>query len=353
MKIKSGVVPCAVRALIYGPEGIGKTTLASKFPNPVFIDIEGGTARMDVRRFTDEEGTWDGLLKCVDYVADHPEGIGTLVIDTLDKADQMCAEQLCKDENKDSIEDFGYGKGYVRVAEKFGDLLRKLDKVNAKGIHVVLVAHAKLQKFEQPDEAGAYDRWSLKLSKQTAPLPKEWCDMMLFCNYKTLVVRDSKTNVARPQGGKRVMYTTHHLCWDAKNRFGLEDELPLSYEAIRAVVEGSMKNSESGIRNAESKAAEAAAKAEEGAPAQMPPLPGETRAPELSPVKKRLRELMKEDGISEGEIKYMIGAKKLQPGNLPIDEYPDEFIKGALLDKWDAFVRAVKRARVPEDELPF
>ena len=90
-----------------------------------------------------------------------------------------------------------------------------------------MTAHAKLSKFEQPDEMGHHDRWTVKTSKQVAPLIREWCDMLLFANYKTIVVKDGdgKNAKNKAQGGRRVMYTTHHPCWDAKNRDGLADEL--------------------------------------------------------------------------------------------------------------------------------
>ena len=98
-----------------------------------------------------------------------------------------------------------------------------------------------MRKFEQPDEMGAYDRWELKLSKQCSPLIKEWADMVLFCNYKTFVVNVDNKGVQKgtnkAQGGKRVMYTSHHPCWDAKNRDNLPDELSMEYEAIKEVIE--------------------------------------------------------------------------------------------------------------------
>lgn len=96
---------------------------------------------------------------------------------------------------------------------------------------MVITAHAKMRKFEQPDEMGAYDRWEMKLSKQVAPLLKEWCDLLLFCNYKTFVVT-AQNETKKVQGGKRVMYTSHHPCWDAKNRHGLPEEIELDYGNI-------------------------------------------------------------------------------------------------------------------------
>ena len=108
------------------------------------------------------------------------------------------------------------------------------------GHNVVVLAHAAITKFEQPDAVGNYDRWGMKTSKQVAPLLREWCDMLLFANYKTVVEKAGSSPNAKNKasGGRRVMYTTHHPCWDAKNRFGLPDEMPFDYAGIAACISG-------------------------------------------------------------------------------------------------------------------
>ncbi|MGO5095745.1 ATP-binding protein [Agathobaculum sp. LCP25S3_E8] len=139
-------------------------------------------------------------------------------VDTLqrkDWAELMCTQYVCDKYQKKSIEEFGYGKGYTYLSEEFGRLLNQLSEVVERGVHVVVTAHAKMRKFEQPDELGAYDRWEMKLSAKNAPLVKEWADMVLFASYKTYAVKTESGKV-KGQGGERRMYTAHHPCWDAK-----------------------------------------------------------------------------------------------------------------------------------------
>ena len=236
LNITSGVVRRAQKVVIYGPEGIGKSTLASKFPNPLFIDTENGTQHMDVRR-VDAPTSWAMLMETVRAVRDNPEVCGTLVLDTADWAEMLCVSHVTANAQVDSIESFSYGKGYVYLQEEFGRLLNLMSEVVDRGVHVVITAHAKMRKFEQPDELGAYDRWEMKLSKQVGPLLKEWCDFLLFANYKTFAVATQTDKKGKPtkvkgQGGKRVMFTSHHPCWDAKNRVGLPEELPLDYAPL-------------------------------------------------------------------------------------------------------------------------
>ena len=242
MQITRGKIPGAYKIGLYGVEGIGKTTFAAQFPDPLFIDTEGGTAHMDVKRLPKPDA-WIELLSEVDWVYNHPDCCKTLVIDTADWAERLCNEAVCAMNKVESIETFNYGKGYVFAQEEFGRLLDKLELVRKQGIHILIVAHAMMRKFEQPEELGAYDRWELKLSKKIAPMVREWVDALLFVNYKVLVVNVDNKGAAKGknkvQGGKRVMYTAHHSCWDAKNRFGLPEEAEFSYEVIRGVIEGS------------------------------------------------------------------------------------------------------------------
>jgi len=235
MQISRGKIARAQKVVIYGPEGIGKSTVASHFPNPIFSDTEGSTLHMDVAR-TPKPSSWTMLLEQARYFKANPHLLGTFVIDTTDWAEQLCMIEICAKAQKKGIEDFGYGKGYTYLAEEFGKLLNLLEELVEAGVNIVLTAHAQMRKFEQPDEMGSYDRWEMKLQKKTAPLVKEWADMVLFANFKTYVVNVDNQGAAKgknkAQGGKRVMYTTHHSCWDAKNRHDLKEELPFDFKEI-------------------------------------------------------------------------------------------------------------------------
>jgi len=239
LNIKSGRYPRAQKVVIYGAEGIGKTTLASQFPKPLFLDLEDGSSHLECDRINDIT-SWTDLATVLAEVIKNPGEYKTLVIDTADKAELMASKWLCQKHGKNGIEEFGYGKGYQYLAEQIAMLLSYLDMLIKNGINVVVIAHAMMRKFEQPDEMGAYDRWELKLNKKVAPLFKEWADMMLFINYKTnVILTDGK---AKASGGKRVVYATHSPCWDAKNRHGLPDEFDLDYNVLKPIFEGGKEN---------------------------------------------------------------------------------------------------------------
>ena len=166
--ITAGVQDSPVKTVLYGPEGIGKSTFASHFPDPVFIDTEGGTKRLNIKRLP-QPTSWAMLL---DEVAEVRRGnipCGTLVIDTADWAERLAIDAVCAKAKVDGLEGFGYGKGYTYLKEEFGKLLDALEEVLNTGHNVLILAHAAITKFEQPDAAGSYDRWTMKTTKQVEP----------------------------------------------------------------------------------------------------------------------------------------------------------------------------------------
>lgn len=229
IEIITGKQKKKVRAVIYGPEGIGKSTLASQFPKPLFIDIEGGTHALDVARVQTPK-SWAGLVQMLDEVASGqaPAGFQTLVIDTADWAEKALKEAICQEAGVAALGDVAYGTLYQKLGAKWGKMLDVLALIGDK-MHVVLLAHSQLSHCEIPEESGSFDRYELKLNQSfrinTASMTKEWASMVLFLNYEVIVVAtDGKT---KAQGGRRVCFTTHHTCWDAKNRYDLPEKIRL------------------------------------------------------------------------------------------------------------------------------
>lgn len=332
--VTTGVQTAPVKTVLYGPEGIGKSTFASHFPSPVFIDTEGGTKRLNVARLP-QPTSWAMLLDEVAEVRKGSVPCGTLVIDTADWAERLCIQAVCARAKVNGIEDFGYGKGYTYVKEEFAKLLDALEEVLNAGHNVVVLAHAAITKFEQPDAVGNYDRWGMKTSKQVAPLLREWCDMLLFANYKTVVEKAGSSPNAKNKasGGRRVMYTTHHPCWDAKNRFGLPDEMPFDYAGIAACIHGTTS-----------------------APAPQPEPPREEvpkalLTPDLVAlgVPEKLAPLMSANNVTPEELQHVVGERGYFPEDMPIKDYPMDFVEGCLIAAWPQVLQMVLDSR----DLPF
>ena len=368
IEITKGKQARAQRVVIYGTEGIGKSTLAAQFPDPVFIDTEGSTSNMDVKRFG-KPTSWTMLMNEIAFVKSNPGCCKTLVIDTVDWAEQLCVEHVCAFHGKKGIEDFGYGNGYTYVREEMGRLLNKLQELVDSGVHVVLTAHSQLRKFERPEEEGAYDRYELKLGKktgsQTSPLIKEWADIVLFCNYQLMVVK-SETNKAKAYGGERFMYTTHHPAWDAKNRHGLPPKLPMDYASIAHIFEAPAAPTE------EPRLMKAAEPIHEAAPvATGPAVPVQEAVasvdtvvqaagpaepvtsdpfaesstidiPDIIPA--ALKDLMLQNSVSVDELQLMAFTRGHFPQDTPIENFPQEYW-GAIVSHWDQSMEEILKNR--------
>ena len=331
MQITRGVVGGALKIGVYGVEGIGKSSFGAQMPEPLFIDTEGSTRHMDVARLPDPS-SWPMLMSQLDFVYKN-RPCKTLVIDTADWAEKLAREYIINTNKVKSIEDIGYGKGYVMVAEEWGRMLNRLSDIVDSGINVVITAHAMMRKFEQPDEMGAYDRWELKLDKRTASLTKEWADLLLFANYKTTVITDAKTKAKKGVGGDRVMYTSHHPAWDAKNRFWLDDELPFLFESIAHLLPtGEVKST---IANVVTEVIQETIKPLEtpfvAAPIAEPVEQVKSPDPQIP---KALADLMKSYGVQEQHIQEAIFRRGYFPKDTPVAKLPAEFVNGVLIGAW-------------------
>lgn len=378
MQIIRGKIEKSQKVVIYGPEGIGKSTFASHFPEALFIDTEGSTANMNVAR-TPKVSSWTMLKQQIDEIK-RDKLCKTLVIDTIDWAEQMCVEHILSIHQKSGIEDFGYGNGYVYVKEEFGRFLNQLQDVIDSGINVVLTAHAQMRKFEQPDEMGAYDRYELKLGKktssQTSPLVKEWADALLFCNYKTYSIAvDDKGKKHKAQGGKRIMYTTHHPCWDAKNRWNLAEEVQFDYSVIAHCISSGLVNPSPKSDTMPIQQHQEEIKIEQPSESEQSELQrngnidsaatvNKEESKETTPgIPKPLLDLMMTYDVKEAEIQAAVAGRGYYPIDTPIQNYDAGFINGVLIGAWDSVCKMIMENRkvngafysgeYEQEEMPF
>ena len=370
MNITRGPMKSAIKMLVYGPEGVGKTTFAAQVPGSVFIDTEGSTRHMDVARF-DAPTELGDVLNDLNYVLGHPKEFGAVVIDTVDWLEKLLFNSVCVERKIANIEDIGYGKGYVYAKQKMQQLLELLQAIVDQGVHVVLVCHSMIRKFELPDEMGSYDRYMLKLNeKNIAPIVKEWVDLMLFVNYRTDIVTDPDGKTKKGKGGqKRIMYANHSACWDAKNRFGLPDEMPFDFDKIAglfgeaAPVEAKAIQEEKPEPAPVKKDAPATVATADTLPAakkpakKMPEKPS-TRPeylhsdnPEKDAALEKLWQLMVRDMVYDPTIVQTVVAEKdYYDLTTPIRDYDLDFIEGCLIEAWPD---VNKLAQTKIHDLPF
>lgn len=236
LNIERGVRRGAVRCVLYGTEGIGKSTLAARFPSTVILDTEDGTRNIDCARVWC--GDWMALQAAMVDLGNDAQGFETVVVDSVDWAERLCLSHMLRKADKKSIEDFGFGKGYTMLAEQISALIRQADDLIRRGLNVVFVGHSTVKRTTPPDQDEGWDRYELKLSRQVAPLFKEWADALLFCNYRTRLVEGADGRTRAKGGKERILYAERTAAWDAKNRYGLPAEMPMTIEALGPLFAG-------------------------------------------------------------------------------------------------------------------
>lgn len=234
--VKTGKAPSAPRVIVYGGDGIGKSTFASQFPNPVFLDIEGGLGNLDVASIDLTERKFAEVLEAVALLIKESHDYKTVVIDSLDWLEKKIFAAVCEEKKISSIEDVPYGKAYVFALSHWSRLINGLDMLRKqKHITTCLIAHAKVRQVSDPT-VQAFSRWDLQLNDKAANTLKQWADIVGFASYETVVVSKQgdfgRTQVRATSDGSRWLWTNEEPAFDAKNRFSISDKLPLEYAAL-------------------------------------------------------------------------------------------------------------------------
>jgi hypothetical protein len=204
--------------LLYGTPGVGKTTQACAFPGAIVLQAEEGVGIIDVPHTPLVTGYADAVGAIDDALGMEP---GTFVTDTLDHLEPHIWAETCARGNKRSIEDFGYGKGYIDADVLWREYLSGMTALRSAGWCVVMLAHAAVTRFDDPSTE-SYDRYGLKLHKRAAALVTETADVIGFMHHETSV-RDrenGKSSSTRAVGtGHRNIALQETASYVAKSRY--------------------------------------------------------------------------------------------------------------------------------------
>lgn len=221
------------RICVYGGHGIGKSTLASQFPAPIFISTEDGLASLDVTSFPRAE-TIDDIESNIRTLIKEDHEFKTVVVDSVD---WLVEPLITSDvEGKHDPKDLAYGKGQMMIAEAFREILGGLDVLRKKkDMNVVLIAHAAVVKYEDP-RSEAYDRYQPKIPNRCNALLQEWVDVLAFAGFRVLIKKDdagfgNKTNRGITTG-ERLLHLVENPAYVAKNRYACPDTIAMTYEAL-------------------------------------------------------------------------------------------------------------------------
>lgn len=234
MKVSKGRKKKPFRVLLYGPGGVGKSTLAAASPNPVFIDPTNGTAELDVQRLEPDTWNWEVLSKAVQHASESE--YSTIVIDELGAFEQLAWQEVLKGTSKKGIAELPYGQGYSASLDLFRNLTVVLERA---GKNVILIGHSTIKQFNNP-EGNDYHRYILSLHEKVAGLLYQWVDAYLLCRYEDFTGETTEQKTIGVSTGERKIYTVHKAAYDCKNRYNLPEELSMSDSDLlyRLITEG-------------------------------------------------------------------------------------------------------------------
>ena len=244
-KVQRGRTPKPPRILCYGVEGIGKSTFGSQAPKPIFIQTEDGLDEIDCDKFP-LAASYDEVAAALADLRREKHDYETVVIDSLDWLERLIWDKLCEQHGVSSIEkvDGGYARGYTHALTFWREIIDHLNALrNHRGTVVLLIAHSKVERFEDP-ESSSYDRFAPRLHKHAAALMSEWCDAVLFAARKIRTQSEDAgfnrkrtiANAIGAGGGERILRCVGGPSCIAKNRYGIVEELPLSWAAFMAAL---------------------------------------------------------------------------------------------------------------------
>ena len=233
-----------VRLLIHGTDGCGKTTFGADAPGAIFLPSEDGSGFLDVARFP-APSDWQDHLDAIDALVGDPGEFRTLVWDSLDHSEAMLHDYLCKEHGVKVVEDIGggYGKWVNVVTDAWRVALSRLERLQReRGLNVVLIAHSQIKNFANP-EGPDFNRYQVKLADKSAAVVREWCHTVAFAQYEQFGEKDARTKkVKGVSTGARIMHFQRSAAFDAKDRTGLPDTLPLSWEAFAEATRSGTSN---------------------------------------------------------------------------------------------------------------
>lgn len=245
-KINKGKLAVAYRYVIYGPEGVGKSSLAADALAPIFLDVDDGSAGLDVARYSFRDGpgghvplSYQEILDAIEDLAANAHSYKTVVIDTADRLEALMWKHILKRESQPSalnksgkefhsIEEFGYGKGYQLAVDEWRDLCRRLDLLRTqRGMTVVILAHAQIRTFKNP-EGDDYDRYSLRINEKAGGFLREWADTTGFACFEEGGAKlDPDAKAKGYSTGKRLLKLVRTATYDAKTRLALPEQVEL------------------------------------------------------------------------------------------------------------------------------
>lgn len=232
------------RILVHGGHGVGKSTLGASAFNPIFLPTEEGLSGIETNAFPLLR-SWQEVEEAIAVLETESHEFGTVVVDSADWLEPLIWAEVCRRGGKRSLEDWAYGKGFFETAPLWRQFLESMDRLRARGMAIILICHSEVKRFDAPD-SDPYDRYQPKLHKIANALITEWADVIGFAQFEVAVKKvDTGFGASKTRGigtGRRLLHVVESPAFVAKNRYGIQGPLPLSWNALAEAIQGADAN---------------------------------------------------------------------------------------------------------------
>lgn len=217
------------RLVIYGGNGLGKSSFAAEAPDVIFADIENGLEGIKAKKHKPK--SWPEMMQFLEALYTQEHDRKTLAIDTIDWLEKLMHEQIATECGHKSIADVPYGKGYKLALDLWKQLLQALDDLREhKNMTIILIAHDNVARFDDPN-GDSYSRYTLRLHEAAAGMVYDWADGVLFVSDKKITTKEDvgfNQKKTKAVASNRFMFTEGGLGFIAKNRanLNLPKEIP-------------------------------------------------------------------------------------------------------------------------------
>jgi hypothetical protein len=245
--VKTGKATIPPRVMIYGPHKIGKSTFGASAPSPIFIQIEDGLNAIEATAFP-QATKFSDVTDAIGVLYNEEHEFKTLVVDSVDWLESLIWKHTATLGEKASIEDFGYGKGYVEALTHWRTFLSGITALrDKKGMATILLAHAHVKRFDAPDKMQSYDRYQPKLHASASALVQEAVDVIGFANFDATVIESkvgfNQTKARAVGTGRRLLHLEERPAYLAGSRYRMPSTIDFSWEAFAtAFAEGCKSN---------------------------------------------------------------------------------------------------------------
>ena len=232
MEILKGKQRRPRKVLLYGVEGVGKSTWAAGAPSPFFLDFEGGISEINADKSKGRIMSYAKALEAMQWLYGASHDYKSVVFDTVDWFEKLWQQQVCDNAKVTNIEkvDGGFGKGYVAAANLLYDFIGGLDVLmEERNLNIIMLGHCRREKVSDP-EREQYETYTPDLQPLAASTLREWADEVFFADYRNYTRTEEagpkKTRTIAVGGTDRYLRCNRRAGVRAKNRLDMPDEIP-------------------------------------------------------------------------------------------------------------------------------